>query len=151
MRRRWLIAVGMCAAMVLPASAGAATDYAATALNIIPSGQYGGVPVHPGADTQAKMYDGLTPLFDDVRKADLFTYFKSEGLGVGPDGPTTAEPVPRPGVRIVRDKYNVPHVTGATHDDGVWAAARIAACCSSRPATTPTSPRSTPPASTRST
>jgi acyl-homoserine lactone acylase PvdQ len=127
MRRRWLIAVGMCAAMVLPASAGAATDYAATALNIIPSGQYGGVPVHPGADTQAKMYDGLTPLFDDVRKADLFTYFKSEGLGVGPDGPTTAEPVPRPGVRIVRDKYNVPHVTGATHDDGVWAAGWIAA------------------------
>jgi acyl-homoserine lactone acylase PvdQ len=35
--------------------------------------------------------------------------------------------VPRAGVTIVRDKYNVPHVTGATHDDGVWAAGWIAA------------------------
>jgi acyl-homoserine lactone acylase PvdQ len=113
--------------MALPASAGAATDYAATALNIFPSGQYGAVPPPAGADVQARMYDGLTPLFDDVRKADLFTYFKSEGLGVGPDGPATTEPVPRPGVTIVRDKYNVPHVTGATHDDGVWAAGWIAA------------------------
>ena len=28
---------------------------------------------------------------------------------------------------IERDSYNVPHVTGATHDDGVWAAGWIAA------------------------
>jgi acyl-homoserine lactone acylase PvdQ len=122
MRRRWLIGVGMCAVIALPANASAGTDYAATALNIVPSGQYGTVPPPAAADVQAQMYDGLTPLFDDVRKADLTTYFKSEGLGVGPDGPTTTEPVPRAGVTIVRDKYNVPHVTAATHDDGIWAA-----------------------------
>jgi acyl-homoserine lactone acylase PvdQ len=122
MRRSWLMVVGVCATLALASSASAATDYAATALNILPSGQYGTVPVPAGADTQAKMYDGLTPLFDDVRKLDLTTYFKSEGLGVGPDGPGVTESVPRPGVTIVRDKYNVPHVTGATHDDGVWAA-----------------------------
>ena len=28
---------------------------------------------------------------------------------------------------ITRDRYNVPHVNGATHDDGVWAAGWIAA------------------------
>jgi acyl-homoserine lactone acylase PvdQ len=117
-----LIGVGVSAALVLPASAAAGTDYAATALNIIPSGQYGSLPPPAGASTQAEMYDGLTPLFDDVAKADLFTYFKSEGLGVGADGRAVAESVPRPGVTIVRDKYNVPHITGATHDDGVWAA-----------------------------
>ena len=98
-----------------------------TALNIIPSGQYGGVPLDPGADAQALMYDGLTPLFDQVTDADLTTYFKSERFGVDTDGPGTIEPVPRPGVTIERDRFNVPHVTGATHDDGVWAAGWIAA------------------------
>ena len=113
--------------LALPAPAMAQTDYADTALNIIPSGQWGGVPVRPDADVQAKMYDGLTPLFDDVTKADLTTYFKSESFGVDTATPSTIEAVPRPGVTIERDSYNVPHVNGATHDDGVWAAGWIAA------------------------
>ena len=54
------------------------------------------------------MYDGLTPLFDQVSDADLDTYFKSEGFGVGPDGPATIEPVPRPGVTIERDSLQRP-------------------------------------------
>ena len=29
------------------------------------------------------MYDGLTPLFDQVTDADLTTYFKSEAFGIG--------------------------------------------------------------------
>ena len=57
-------------------------DYAQTARNIIPSGQYGTVPPPPGADTQALMYDGLTPLFDNVTNADLTQYFKSEKFGI---------------------------------------------------------------------
>ena len=36
------------------------------------------------------MYDALTPLFDQVTAADLMTKFKSEGFGVGPDGPGRA-------------------------------------------------------------
>ena len=35
--------------------------------------------------------------------------------------------MPRPGVTIKRDSYNVPHVNGETHNDGVWAAGWIAA------------------------
>ena len=62
--RRYLAIFCATAALALPASAAAQTDYAATALNVIPSGQYGGAPVAPEADVQAKMYDGLTPLFD---------------------------------------------------------------------------------------
>jgi acyl-homoserine lactone acylase PvdQ len=72
------------------------------------------------------MYDSLTPLFDQVTNADLTKYFKSEGLGVGPDGPTTLENVPRPGVTITRDRFNVPHVDAETYDDGIWAAGWIA-------------------------
>jgi acyl-homoserine lactone acylase PvdQ len=123
------VVVASALALAPSAAAGgkASKDYAQRALNIIPSGQWGSIPVPPDADSQALMYDGLTPLFDQVGDADLSTYFKSEGFGVGPDGPTTVESVPRPGVTIVRDRFNVPHVTGETHDDGVWAAGWIAA------------------------
>ena len=73
------------------------------------------------------MYDGLTPLFDNVTNSDINTYFKSEGFGVGPDGPGTNEPVSYPGVTITRDSFDVPHVSATTHDGGVWAAGWIAA------------------------
>jgi len=128
--RRSLVSIGatVVVALGLTASASAQTkDYSDTALNIIPSGQYGGLGNPPGYDTQAKMYDGLTPLFDQVSAADLTTYFKSEKFGVDTSTPSTIEAVPRAGVTIERDSYNVPHVTGATHDDGVWAAGWIAA------------------------
>ena len=131
MRRiKW--ALGTCfGALALAAPAAAATDYAETALNIIPSGQKGGIveALQPQTSTQAHMYDNLTPLFDQVTPADLASgaYFKSEMLGVGPDGPAVNEPVPRAGVTIVRDRFLVPHVTGVTHDDGIWAAGWIAA------------------------
>src|SRR3954454_11788633 len=115
-----IVALAAAAVVVFPATA-QATDFAATARNIIPSGQYGGYPVPAGADQQAQMYDALTPLFNQVTDADLQTKFKSESLGVGPDGPGTAEPTPRAGVTITRDAFNVPHITGVTRDDVTWA------------------------------
>src|SRR5215210_3650588 len=100
-----------------------AKDYAPDALNIIPSGQYGGLPIPDGADQQALMYDGLTPLFDQVSTPDLTKYFKSEALGAGAaPSPTKVEPTPRKGVTILRDSFNVPHITGKTRDDVTWAA-----------------------------
>ena len=66
-KRICAIAAGLIAMLSLPSLA-SAEDYAATALNIIPSGQL--QPTQPPAplpnDTQATMYDGLTPLFDQV-------------------------------------------------------------------------------------
>jgi acyl-homoserine lactone acylase PvdQ len=105
----------------------AAGDYADTALNVIPSGQQGSLPIPPGADTQAKMYDALTPLFDQVTPSDLTTDFKSERFGIDTAGPGTNEIVPRAGVTILRDRFDVPHVHATTHDGGVWAAGWIAA------------------------
>jgi acyl-homoserine lactone acylase PvdQ len=115
-----IVALAAAAVVAFPASA-SATDFAATARNIVPSGQLGGFPVQADAGEQALMYDGLTPLFDRVTDADLQTKFKSAGFGVGPDGPGTPESVPRAGVTIVRDRFHVPHITGATHDDVTWA------------------------------
>ncbi|MGZ4293890.1 MAG: penicillin acylase family protein, partial [Solirubrobacteraceae bacterium] len=110
------------------ASAGAADiDYSQAARNIIPSGQQGSIPIPDGATTQAQMYNALTPLFDHVSTADLFSDFKSEQFGLGDEGPGTVEPVPFPGVTIIRDRYAVPHVTALTHAGGVWAAGWIAA------------------------
>ena len=74
----------------LSATPALADDYASVARNIIPSGQYGSAPPPVGADEQALMYDALTPLFDQVTDDDLMTKFKSEGFGVGPDGPGRA-------------------------------------------------------------
>jgi acyl-homoserine lactone acylase PvdQ len=124
-----LAAAGTMALSAPAALAATATpkDDAATALNIIPSGQQGGFPFPAGASTQAQMYNALTPLFDHVTNSDLLNDFKSEKFGVGPDGPGVVEPVPFPGVTIVRDRFDVPHVTATTHDGAVEAAGWIVA------------------------
>ncbi len=97
-------------------------DFSGTARNIIPSGQYGAVPPPAKADQQARMYDGLTPLFRDVRPHDLTRYFKSEKLGIKGQGKMRRERVPHRGVRLFRDRFNVPHIYGKTNDDVTWAA-----------------------------
>src|SRR5262245_19083027 len=104
--RRVVFAVGgavwLVMAMSASASAKAPKDPTIIARNILPSGQYG--TPNPNAATQANMYNALTPLFDNVTSNDLFTDFKSEKLGVDTDGPTTQEPVPFPGVTLLRDR-----------------------------------------------
>ena len=107
------------------ASAGAPGDYASTARNIIPSGQYGSILPPPAADDQAVMYDDLTPLFDDIDSSDLNTYFKSEAYpGLGTDGPGTVENIPGApaGLTVTRDTFNVPHIVADSEADGIWAA-----------------------------
>ena len=51
MRRTVLAVAGAVIGLALPAQAMAAKDHAATALNIIPSGQYGSLPVPPPVPT----------------------------------------------------------------------------------------------------
>ena len=117
-----IAALAMMAFFVAAAPAHAVRDFSSTALNIIPSGQYGAVPPPPKADDQARMYDALTPLFDDVTSRDLFRHFKSAKLGTKGQGRMRRERVPRRGVRILRDKHNVPHIRGRTNDDVTWGA-----------------------------
>ena len=56
------------------------------------------------------------------RTRDLTRYFKSEKLGIKGQGPLQRERVPRKGVRIFRDRFNVPHIYGKTNDDVTWGA-----------------------------
>ncbi len=117
----------------------AAPAQATTELNIIPHGQ--GEPgaawlTAPGIlpqDTQAKMYDRLTPLYRDITPSVLTPstdgsgYYKSSRLITNPEDPalvtdetvtgaaTGGAPV---SARIRRDAYGVPHIYSAT-DDGL--------------------------------
>ena len=126
--RRVVIALGVVLLMLAAcanALAKAPKDPTIIARNILPSGQYG--TPNPNAATQANLYNALTPLFDQVTPNDLFTDFKSEKLGVDTDGPTTQEPVPFPGVTLLRDRFNVPHVYASTRDAGIQTAGWILA------------------------
>ena len=129
--RRLLITGAVMAAAILalaPAASAkkkSSADPTIIARNILPSGQYG-VP-GPNAASQATLYNALTPLFDHVTQNDLFTDFKSEKLSVDTDGPTTQEAVPFPGVTLLRDRFNVPHIYADTHVGGVETAGWILA------------------------
>ena len=112
------------------ASSSAAGDQAIIARDIVPSGQYGSVPAPAGADQQARMYNALTPLFAHVTSADVNADFKPEPVGSSvPRRQLTPDPVhvPRTGVTVLRDRYDVPHVYGATRDDVTWGAGWVLA------------------------
>ena len=113
---RALVLAAAAALMALPAAGGAAkTDYAAVALNVLPPGQSGDLRFPRTASDQLRLYDGLTPRLGNVRPADLARYFKPERFGVV--GRVVRTERPRSGVRILRDRWGVPHVYGRTRAD----------------------------------
>src|SRR5215212_8832354 len=103
------------ALLAIPAAGGAKADSAAVALNILPPGQSGDLRFPPTAKDQLRLYDGLTRLLGHVRPPDLARYFKPELFGV--TGKTVRSERPRAGVRILRDRWGVPHVYGRTRAD----------------------------------
>ena len=122
--RRYAVPVLLVLCSLAAAPATQAADFAETALNVIPSGQY--QTPGPNAARQAEMYNNLTPRYDQVGDADLTTFFKSEQLG--PATVVSEETIPgRPGVVIRRDDFNVPHVFGQTDDDVLFGAGWVAA------------------------
>ena len=120
-----VMALALAALPLPPRRRRRAPDPTIIARNILPSGQYG--TPGPNAASQATLYNALTPLFDHVTPNDLFTDYKSEKLSVDTDGPTTQEAVPFPGVTLLRDRFNVPHIYADTHAGGVETAGWILA------------------------
>jgi acyl-homoserine lactone acylase PvdQ len=114
--KRTLAAALLAGLLAVSAVGGAVrTDYAGVALNVLPSGQSGDLLFPPTAKDQLRLYDGLTPLRGNVKPRDLARYFKSERFGV--TGKVVRVEVPRRGLKIVRDRWDVPHVYGATRAD----------------------------------
>jgi acyl-homoserine lactone acylase PvdQ len=114
--RRALALAAAAALVAIPAAGGAPrADDAATALNVLPPGQSGDLLFPPNAKDQLRLYDGLTPLGGDVKPRDLTRYFKPERFGV--TGRVVRAEVPRAGVKILRDRWDVPHVYERTRAD----------------------------------
>src|SRR6266516_4442233 len=114
--RRVLALAAVAALSSIPAAGGEPrVDYAAVALNVLPPGQSGDLLFPPTAKDQLRLYDGLTPRGANVKPQDLTHYFKSERFGV--TGKVVRTERPRPGLRILRDRWDVPHIYGRTRQD----------------------------------
>lgn len=111
----------------LAPAAASANDYSIIARDIVPSGEYGSVPPPAGADQQAVMYNALTPLFNGVSANDVVSDFKPEPTGIQGAGNVTTESVPKSGLTIYRDSFNVPYIYGTTRDDVTWGAGWVVA------------------------
>lgn len=121
-------------ALALTATNATAKDFASISRDVLPSGQYGAIPGSAGgpslaqAQQQARMYDALTPLFNNVTPTDVQNDFKSAPLdSAQAPGPIRQEVVPRPGVTITRDAFDVPYINGVTRDDVTWGAGWVLA------------------------
>ncbi len=127
MRRVALAVAGLAlVAAVSAVAAGPDRDYAAIALDILPPGQYGGVDFNENSVDQLPLYDGLTPLFDQIKASDLPKYFKEARLWRGDEKAVRVER-PRPGVRILRDTWGVPHIFADRENDLIFGAGWAAA------------------------
>ena len=71
---------------------------------------------------QARMYDALTPLFDDVKPATSRATSSPRSSAPKGQGRLRASASRAAGVRILRDRFNVPHIYGSTNDDVTWGA-----------------------------
>ena len=101
-------------ALLLPASALGATDFGRNVYNVLPAGQFGGLPLTKHSSDQLPLYDGLTPLWDQVTAADIPKYFKPERFGV--TGKVERTERPKKGLTIKRDSWGVPHIYAKTRD-----------------------------------
>jgi acyl-homoserine lactone acylase PvdQ len=113
-----LVVVLLCALAAAPGTAGAQPRD--TARYILPPGNYGGLPTSDDSLDQLPLYDGLTPLRDDVTRSDIERLFLPENFE--PVGPVREEQTGRPGLRLLYDSYGVPHVYGQTRADVAFGA-----------------------------
>ena len=119
---RWLaLALLVSLLLALPAEA---RDYAApnSAYSILNPGQTGGLPADTHSTDQADMYNALTPKLGGVTPGDLRSTFKPNIFGTRGQGPTTVERTPNDRVRIVVDKWGVPHITAKRRKDVMYGA-----------------------------
>jgi len=124
----FVVAMVALAAAILPSAAlatgkGKQKDLARY---ILPPGNYGGVPFTENSTDQLPLYSGLTPLRDNVTKADISDLFLPQDFA--PIGDAHEEETGEPGLDLIYDAYGIPHVYGKTRYDVAfgagWATAR---------------------------
>ena len=93
---------------------------------VLPPGNYGGFPVLTDESTdQIALYDGLTPLRDDIDDADLDSLFLE--MDFEPVGPTRVEDVGRDDVTVTYDDFGVAHIVADTREGLAFAAGWVTA------------------------
>jgi acyl-homoserine lactone acylase PvdQ len=108
------------------APAAARVDFSGPAFNILAPGQFGGLPANQYSTDQGALYNALTPLQGHVTPADLSRYYLSEKFGV--TGPVVRrEQTGRPGLQILRDRNDIPHIYGRTRSDVMFGSGWVAA------------------------
>ena len=107
------------------ASAAAYVDYSGPAYQILAPGEAGS-PSSEFATDQGKLYDALTGLKGHVSTKKMEQDYLSEKFGV--QGPILrTETTGHPGLEIVRDSHDIPHVFGETRSDVMWGSGWVAA------------------------
>jgi acyl-homoserine lactone acylase PvdQ len=107
---------------------GGIDDFAGQAFNVLPPGEGGTLFPAANSTDQLPLYDGLTPLFDSVTEDDLSRFYKPNVLGLAGATPQrTEQPPARPGLRIDRDSFGVPHVFADDRADVMYGAGWVAA------------------------
>jgi len=125
--RRWMLGAVTAALLVAlaPTTAGAYVDLSGPAFQILAPGEDGGIPTQYSTD-QGKLYDALTPLQRSVNTQLLERFFLPEKFGV--TGPVLrSENTGRPGLEILRDSHDIPHVFGETRAEVMFGSGWIAA------------------------
>ncbi len=120
------VVASLLAALLIVAPAAARVDFSGPAFNILAPGEFGGVPANQYSTDQGQLYDALTPLRGNVTAADLSRFYLSEKFGV--TGPVVRrEQTGRPGLQILRDSNDIPHIYGRTRDDVMFGSGWVAA------------------------
>ena len=139
---RWGRAAAAAAAMVLLAAAcsgdddegGSPDDSPGTTVPgpdadvsryVLPPGNDGRIPTGPHSLDQLPLYDGLTPLRDEITDADLEELYLP--MDFEPIEPSVVEETGRPGLELVYDAYGIPHITGETRADVAFGAGWVTA------------------------
>jgi acyl-homoserine lactone acylase PvdQ len=119
--RRLPVAILLALALAAPAYA---KDYAAPngAYSIFNPGQSGNLPTDEHSTDQADMYNALTPKLGNVTAADLEDTFKPNVFGIRGQRPAHREKTTNDRVRILVDRFGVPHIKAKRRKDVMFGA-----------------------------
>ncbi len=117
-----------CVFVALTASrAMAIEDFSGPAFQILAPGQEGGIPEGPHSHDQGELYNKLTSAHGGVSPGKLEKDFVSEKFHEPKQAGDTEEFTSNPGLEIWRDKYDIPHIFGATRADAMYGSGWVAA------------------------
>jgi acyl-homoserine lactone acylase PvdQ len=119
-----LVALAVPTLVAASSSAKTPKDYASIALNVLPPGE--AADSSPNSTDQLALYDALTPLWNAVSPSNVHRFFKPETFGLQGKA-QRVEDTGRKGLKIVRDKWDVAHITGKTRADVMFGSGYVTA------------------------